>query len=82
MLPLEHGGNCFLYKNADDLVAQVESLLKQKERLVAMGRELSKQVHGTNNIYSVGRNMLYRYIDKSGTEEKTAPLSLAAETIS
>ncbi|HSB93308.1 MAG TPA: hypothetical protein VLC28_09335 [Flavitalea sp.] len=78
MLPLHHGGNCFLYKDADDLVAQVEFLLTQKEMLVKMGKELSQQVHGTNNIYSVGRKMLYRYIDRPVPEKSASRLSVSA----
>jgi hypothetical protein len=77
MHPLEHGGNCFLYKDADDLVKQVEFLLTQKEMLVRMGKDLSRQVPATNNIYSVGRDMLYRYIDRSVPEKKVSPLSLS-----
>jgi len=76
MLPLEHGTNCYIYDNADDLVAQVEGLLKQPDKLVRMGHELSKTVHQLNDIYSIGHAMLYRYIDKTPTERKVRVLPL------
>jgi hypothetical protein len=42
-----------------------------------MGKDLSRQVHETNNIYSVGREMLYRYIDRSIPEKNVSTLSLS-----
>jgi glycosyltransferase involved in cell wall biosynthesis len=72
-IALSHGENCFLYKDADDMVRQVESLLKDPQSLKKMGEQLSTTVHATNDIYSVGNKILSRYITDSSFKQKLSP---------
>ena len=74
-IALTHGENCFLYKDANDMVKQVESLLKDPGFLKRMGEQLSTTVYDSNDIYSVGNNILSRYITDSSFKQKKSAVN-------